>query len=248
MAIINSAGIGKSRKSQGNLTYKYIRGRTIASSKIIENKSNTPAQASVRGQFALFSKFVQKCVPYIDGFYEKSKYGSARNAFMKSNKNLMGNTMISQIAQNLVAPGTGLYNLLSTDDKVIGNIAQGSLPGYAVLGPNDTTLTQCVSSIQWVFNQGYDFSKVRVKYIALNPSSGALTVNTVLVSNVEDTFAVGAATATVTWADSSKTAVSAIKFQSTATGSTSDEVYILAIEVDSKLSTISAALAVQNHL
>lgn len=89
MAIINSAGIGKSRKSQGNLTYKYVRGRTIASSRITENKSNTPKQFLQRSRFAVFSALCQKLAFYIEKTYDKSKYGSARNAFMRINKSML---------------------------------------------------------------------------------------------------------------------------------------------------------------
>lgn len=89
MAIINSAGIGKSRKSQGNLTYKYVRGRTIASSRITENKSNTPRQFLQRSRFAVFSAACQKLAFYIEKTYDKSKYGSARNAFMRINKSML---------------------------------------------------------------------------------------------------------------------------------------------------------------
>lgn len=110
MAIINSAGIGKSRKSQGNLTYKYVRGRTIASSRIIENKSNTPRQDIARQKFAAMSGFVVRQAAYIDAAFDKSKYGSARNSFMTVNKD-----MLSELSyfNSYIAGETSFFELLS---------------------------------------------------------------------------------------------------------------------------------------
>lgn len=109
MAIINSASIGKSRKSQGNLTYKYVRGRTIASSRIIENKSNTPKQDIARQKFAAMSGFVVRQAAYIDAAFDKSKYGSSRNSFMAVNKDLL-----SELAyfKSYIAGETSFFELL----------------------------------------------------------------------------------------------------------------------------------------
>lgn len=86
MAIINSLAIGKSVKSAGNLTYKTVRGRTIASQRITTNKSNTLLQASQRSAFGMAAKVATIMQSYINATYEKSKYGSARNNFMAINK------------------------------------------------------------------------------------------------------------------------------------------------------------------
>lgn len=109
MAIINSAGIGKSRKSQGNLTYKYVRGRTIASSRITENKSNTPKQDIARQRFAAMSGFVVRQAAYIDAAFDKSKYGSSRNSFMAINKD-----MLSEMSyfKSYIAGETSFFELL----------------------------------------------------------------------------------------------------------------------------------------
>lgn len=110
MAIINSAGIGKSTKSQGNLTYKYVRGRTIASSRITENKSNTAKQDIARQKFAALSGFVVRQAAYIDTAFDKSKYGSSRNSFMTVNK-----TLLSELSyfNAYIAGEQSLFDLLS---------------------------------------------------------------------------------------------------------------------------------------
>lgn len=93
MAIINSLAIGKSFKSAGNLTYKTVRGRTIASQRITSNKSNTIAQGYQRSLFGTTARCMQLFLPYVNNFYEKTKYGSSRNQFVKQSKyiNLNGN-------------------------------------------------------------------------------------------------------------------------------------------------------------
>lgn len=83
MAIVNSLAIGKSRKSAGNLTYKTVRGRTIASQRITSNSSKSALQVFQRGAFSDTVKCMQLVVPWINNFFDKSKYGSSRNQFMK---------------------------------------------------------------------------------------------------------------------------------------------------------------------
>lgn len=97
MAIINSLAIGKSVKSAGNLTFKTVRGRTIASQRITQNKSNTFLQIAQRGRFSTLSKCMQLVQLWIDNTYEKSKYGSSRNQFAKLNKNFNLNGLYNNI-------------------------------------------------------------------------------------------------------------------------------------------------------
>lgn len=85
MSVINSAGIGKGRKSQGNVTYRYVRGRTLVSSRITENKSKTESQTLQRELFGMFGKVARLFAPFLDLSFDKTKYGSARNNFLKQN-------------------------------------------------------------------------------------------------------------------------------------------------------------------
>lgn len=102
MAIINSLAIGKSVKSAGNLTYKTIRGRTIASQRITSNKSRTLAQSNQRSLFGLSSRAAQLIQVFINCCYEKSRYGSARNAFMKMNKNYGAFRLLSEVREGSI--------------------------------------------------------------------------------------------------------------------------------------------------
>lgn len=102
MALINSLAIGKSRKSAGNLTYKTVRGRTIASQRITSNSSRTALQVFQRGAFSDTVKCMQLVIPWINNFFDKSKYGSSRNQFMKICKSYnMGGDRASIIAGDL---------------------------------------------------------------------------------------------------------------------------------------------------
>lgn len=102
MAIINSLAIGKSVKSAGNLTYKTVRGRTIASQRITSNASNTPLQASQRTTFGRSIQCMQLVLPFINNFFEKTKYGSARNQFLKLNKKYLLGGFYGEITEGIV--------------------------------------------------------------------------------------------------------------------------------------------------
>lgn len=102
MAIINSLAIGKSVKSAGNLTYKTVRGRTIASQRITSNSSNTPLQASQRSAFGISMQCMQLVLPFINNFFEKTKYGSARNQFLRLNKKYLLGGLYGEITEGIV--------------------------------------------------------------------------------------------------------------------------------------------------
>lgn len=89
MAIINSMGVGRARKSMGNVTYRTVRGRTIGSQKVTPNgvitRVPTASQSSRRVVFGLISRFMAAHGNDIDQSFNKTAYGSQRNYFMKVN-------------------------------------------------------------------------------------------------------------------------------------------------------------------
>jgi hypothetical protein len=89
MAIIDSVAIGSASKTAGDLTYKRLHGRTIASQKIMSNKSNTPAQNSIRTAFKMFSRIAKDASPMFAFTFFSVKYGTRRNNFIKNNKLLL---------------------------------------------------------------------------------------------------------------------------------------------------------------
>ena len=102
MAIIKSLGIGAGFKSAGNITYRYSRGRTIASQRITENKSNTPLQAAQRGYFRVMSQVAFLLAAHIEWAFDKTKYGSQRNNFIQRNKDYMKEINAASVQQAIV--------------------------------------------------------------------------------------------------------------------------------------------------
>lgn len=131
MAIVNSLAIGKSVKSAGNLTYKTVRGRTIASQRITTNKSNTIAQAAQRGHFSACSQAMTLIAQYINVCYEKSRYGSSRNAFFRENPNFNLAGLVGEIKEGVATLADGfLLSLQGSEDNTsrIGLVSKGTLP------------------------------------------------------------------------------------------------------------------------
>lgn len=86
MSIIRSMGVGSARKSMGNVTYRTVRGRTIGSQKVA-NRPLTRAEDVSLQQFAfgLISRYMTLHAADIQVSFNKTKYGSERNYFVKIN-------------------------------------------------------------------------------------------------------------------------------------------------------------------
>ena len=89
MAIINSLGIGRGKKSAGNLTYRTVRGRCVASQKQEKRGPVKGAYSIAQATFSLVSTFMRNHAADIDVSFDKTAYGSARNNFYKTNKSAL---------------------------------------------------------------------------------------------------------------------------------------------------------------
>ena len=89
MGIYKTSSIGVRRKSVGEVTYKSVRGRVIASAKITENASKTSAQTEQRSAFGIMGKMGKLLADWINQTFDKTKYGSQRNHFVKINSPVM---------------------------------------------------------------------------------------------------------------------------------------------------------------
>ena len=139
MAIVRSLGVGQGKKSAGMLTYRSVRGRTIASRRVVSNNSNTVNQAYQRNLFASASKFMLYILSYIECAFEKSKFGSARNNYMKSNPDLSawgGVSLIGELSEGAVTVGDALvisnYGLVEGGKPGINFVSRGSAGGVQV--------------------------------------------------------------------------------------------------------------------
>lgn len=128
MARIESTAIGAGRKSLGNITYRYVNGRTIASRRVTTNNSRTPLQVKQRQGFSATVKLAKALNSLIRIGFEKSKSGSPYNQFMKHNRDYI-DYVKSKPDYDLNLPAiTNLCNAISDTDftgKV--TIANGSL-------------------------------------------------------------------------------------------------------------------------
>ena len=122
MAIVRSIGVGKSRGSVGNMTYRVVRGRTISSEKVGERPS-TRGVGSGSVQNALFgmvAKYADAHASDIQVSFNKSQYGSQRNYFMKLN---FGALKIALLSLAATAKAMGALPSLDEIETAVSNYA-----------------------------------------------------------------------------------------------------------------------------
>ena len=95
MAIVNSLGVGRGRKSAGNLTYRTVRGRCIASQRREKTGNPSGVISLAQATFSIISTFIRTHASDIDVSFNKSTYGSARNNFYKKNKSALAAAVAS---------------------------------------------------------------------------------------------------------------------------------------------------------
>jgi hypothetical protein len=102
MAVIRSLAVGKSRKSAGDLTYQSYYGKVVAKQKIVANKSYVPsiAQNEQRGKQKYAGKAVHFFMPWIPQSFVRSKYGTKVNNFVKSNKEFLYSSTVTDSTYN----------------------------------------------------------------------------------------------------------------------------------------------------
>ncbi len=96
-------GVGRSRKSMGNVTYRVVRGRTIGSQK----RGPSAAGAPTRGQagnfrkplFSMINMFMKEHQTDINVSFNKSKYGSQRNNFFSTNYGAFSKALMALATQ-----------------------------------------------------------------------------------------------------------------------------------------------------
>ena len=89
MGLDKTMGIGISRKSTGDATFRTVHGRVIVSKRIRENKSKSTKQVSQRSAFGSLGHFAKINAAWIDRHFDPAKYGTSRNQFMKLNAPIM---------------------------------------------------------------------------------------------------------------------------------------------------------------
>lgn len=127
MASINSVAVGEGRRSVGEFTYKYVNGETIASKRIVKNRSNTYAQQQQRQGFTEIQSLLNEIDPIIRIGYTKTGRRSVRNNFLSANTNYSAYLRKEAVFDTHETPVFNLYNALKdprfTNPKVYA--AQG---------------------------------------------------------------------------------------------------------------------------
>ena len=86
MAEFNSYLLGKARKSVGNITLCYTRGKNIAKAKVFARKDNpTPEILAQRARMKALVQLSRQLLPVIRKGFAGIGRGSAANAFVKVN-------------------------------------------------------------------------------------------------------------------------------------------------------------------
>lgn len=128
MAIINSAFIGRGRKSAGNATFRTVRGRTIASMKVAKKGSQGSYKSRAQFMMAVISRFAAIKKSDIMVSFDPTSYGSSRNAFFKINYEVLVKAMKSLYAAFIASE----HKDFPTDVQILAAVAE-----YATANPNE---------------------------------------------------------------------------------------------------------------
>lgn len=180
MAIINSVGVGRGEKSVGEFTYRRARGgRTIAARRIIENKSNTPAQAAQRSEFGRIGNVLSGIPKRImEMLSVKTKCGSARNNFFE--RNYGGLSVLSEGDSGLSSD----FSLAARLNNFATSSMQSSdiyiMPVVGDLQPNSESISEAgtaSASISASVRMREGIKKVELGIIAVNAASESISVS-----------------------------------------------------------------------
>lgn len=126
MGIVRAIGVGKTKGSVGDWTYRVVRGRCVASQKVAK-RPLTRGESLTRQQFVfgLVTRFMQMHAEDIAVSFNKSTFGSARNYFAKVNFAAL-RTALSAL-YNVATP-----NVYDVSDAQI----EAAVAEYATANPN----------------------------------------------------------------------------------------------------------------
>ena len=96
-------GVGRSRKSMGNVTYRVVRGRTIGSQKRVSGASGVTTRGLVgnfrKPLFAMINMYMKEHQTDINVSFNKSRYGSQRNYFFSTNYSALSKALMALAVQ-----------------------------------------------------------------------------------------------------------------------------------------------------
>ena len=133
MAIVLAGGVTRMTKSVGDITYRQVKSRTVASAHVprIQKISGTPIQLKNRATFGQVAKFTSRQRPVIKQSFEETKTGWAFNQYMKQNYQFLADVVSADLseAENL--------------KNVINKVAQGSYKLFGSYGRGQFRPIKC---------------------------------------------------------------------------------------------------------
>lgn len=126
MGIVRSMGVGKTRGSVGNMTYRIVRGRTVSSERIGKRPTTRGiGNGSVQNAlFGMVAMYMDAHATDIQVSFNRTRYGSQRNYFMKLNFAALKSALLS------LASAAKLNGFLPTLDVI-----ESAVSDYATANP-----------------------------------------------------------------------------------------------------------------
>ncbi|GEM_PF-2915004 len=128
MAIITTTNNQIVRKSIGNVTYRKVGDKIIASRRITKNNSSTSPQQKCRNSFGLLTKIARDLKDIIDIGFDIGKYGCRKNGFVKENHDLLNYLRTAELLGEYMPSLYSLLNALESD-RFLGQVcsSKGSM-------------------------------------------------------------------------------------------------------------------------
>lgn len=253
MAIVRSIAMGNSRKSAGNVTFRTVRGRLVASQKIAANPNYVPSalQVAQRANFGKVFGWARSGGSIVRYLFGATKYGNSFNQLIKRNWEFIKNQTFTDSELSSVATNSFKWMLqLITSFAVTGTATKAM---YAAFGRSTAVALESPSAIIAEAAEGDDLIKLTANYkvYALPDQKvvGTLVTSVGLVSNVEGASDLAFSPATeFTWDDAQNCFTGEIRSAMHLTGVTAEHsvIYIPSILVDGVPATLSAYTSVDN--
>ena len=112
MAKIYSHSVGRAKGSIGLVTYRTVKGRTLASQKV-QPRGTRPGMAKYTERtyaFALMAAYANNYKASIKKSFDPTRFGTARNAFAKYNANAFYDVAVYMLANSDDFNGANLYD------------------------------------------------------------------------------------------------------------------------------------------
>ena len=178
MAIVRSIAIGKSRKSAGDITFRTVRGRTIASQKRgpqVVTRAPLPSETMQQARFKTALMLSTVFGPIFDATSSNTKYGSPRNR-------------MTSILRRTIQPAGAVYEYVQNDVSIKGKIPVRNLfeelaTGAVSFGALSTFMAESLG----VQQSGFGTAAPIVQSLLAGAEAGTFVATLAFTARVGDT-------------------------------------------------------------